>query len=273
MPDKRMECLDHEIVEKSASPTKMELLRSLKSKTKEKTKRLLSVNDVKPGGGTLHESDDITDQITGDPAFNPGTIESQRRRSKREGAKAALDSVSSFAASLSSPKDAIKGKATRTTAGNLSKAERPYLSHDADIEFLEANDSLSRAESSLSSRQVKSDELEDIIGGHRDKVNGMKAHRESLRVGHATSRHVKRVRVVPKRHLDFPNREAFRSHGEGETPKKYDWLKWIGYVILWYVYIGVFPFHFVRSFELWKCSSSKRRTSGDMSQLSKQYFG
>ena len=261
MSDKRMECLDDEIVEKSASPSKMELFRSLKSKTKEKTKNLLSVNDAKTVGGTLHESDDITDQITGDPAFNPGTIESQRRRSKREGAKAALDSVSSFAASLSSPKDAIKGKAKRTTAGNLSKAERPYLSHDADIEFLEANDSLFRAESSLSSRQVTSDEeLEDIIGGHKNKVNGMKAHRESLRVGHATSRHVKRVRVVPKRHLDFPNREAFRSHGEGETPKKYDWLKSIGYVLLWYVHIGVFSSLFVRSSELWKCSSSKWRT-------------
>ncbi|KAL8793083.1 MAG: hypothetical protein Q9195_004289 [Heterodermia aff. obscurata] len=213
----------------------MELFRSLKSKTKEKTKKLVSVNDAKLFSGTLHESDDIMDQITGDPAFNPGAIEDQRRRSKREGVKAALDSMSSFATSLSSPKDAIKGKAARTMAGKLSKAERPYLSHGADIEFLDANDNLSRAESSLSSRQVTSDEeLEDLIGGHRDKVNGMKAHRESLRVGYATSRHVKRVRVVPKRHLDFPTREPFfRSLREGGTPKKYDWLKWVGHILLW----------------------------------------
>lgn len=242
--EERMEFLDDEIVGESVSPTKMGLLRNLKSKTKEKTKKLLSVNDAKIVGGTLHESDDITDQITDDPAFNPGAIESQRRRSKRDGAKALLDNVNSFATSLSSPKNAIKGKATRITAGKLSKAERPYLSHDADMEFLEANDNLSRAESSLPSRQATSDEdLIDLIGGHRDKLNGMKAYRESLRVGHATSRHVKRVRVVSKRHLDFSNPEAFfRSQREGRTSKKYDWLKWIGHFLVWYVHIGVFPF-------------------------------
>lgn len=237
MSEERMECLEDEFVEEPVSLTKMELLRSLKSKTKEKTKKLLNVNDRKNVGGPLHESDDITNQITGDPAFNPAAIESQRKRSKREGVKAALDGVSSFATSLSSPRDAIKGKAARTTARKLSKAERPYLSYDADIEFLEANDNLSRVESSLSSRQITSDEhLEDLIGGHRDRVNEMKAHRESLRVGHATSRHVRRVRVVPKHCHDFPNREAVsRDHREGGTPKKYDWLKWIGYVLLWYV--------------------------------------
>ena len=243
--EERLECVDDEIVEESASPTKMEFFRHLKSKTKEKTKKVLGANDAKILRGSLHESDDLTAQITDDPAFNPGAIKNQRRRSKREGAKAALDSVSSFATSLSSPKDAIKGKATRTTAGKLSKAERPYLSHDADMEFLEANDNLSRAESSLSSRQVASDEeLEDLIDSHRDKINGMKAHRESLRLGHATSRHVRRVRVIPKRHLEFPNHEAFRSHGEGGDRTRCEWLKWTGYVLLWYVHIGVSPFFF-----------------------------
>ena len=242
--EERMECLDDELVEQPVSQTRIELLRSLKSKTKEKMKQLLGVTDAKTVGDTLHESDDITDQITGDPAFNPGVIENQRRRSKRERAKATLDSVSSFATGLSSPKNAIKGKATRTTAGKLSKVERPYLSHDADIEFLEASDNLSRAEPSLSSGQVTSDEdLKDLIGGHRAKLNEMRAHRESLRLSHATSRHVNRVRVVPKRHLDFPKWEAFfRSHGEGGTFNKYDWLKWIGHVLVWYVPSGVFPF-------------------------------
>ena len=242
--EERMDFLDDEIVGESVSPTKIDILRSLKSKTKEKTKKLLSVNDAKNVGGTLQESDHVTDHITGDPAFNPGVIEKQRRRSKREGAKALLDHVNSFATSLSSPKNAIKGKATRTTAGKLSKAERPYLSHDADMEFLEANDNLSRAESSLPSRQAASDEdLNDLIGRHRDRVNGMKAYRESLRVGHVTSRHVRRVRVVQKRHLDFPNPEAsFQSHGKGRTSKKYDWLKRIGHFLVWYVHIGVFPF-------------------------------
>ena len=228
------ESSDNEIGEVTTSPTK-DRLRNLKCKTKQITKNLLSVNDVKSVSDT-GDDDDVMENIIGDPAFNPGAIDSQRQRSKREGAKAALGHLGSFATSLTSPKDAIKGKATRTTAGKLSKADRPYLSRDADIEFLEAHDDLSRAESSRSSGPATPDEDRDqFIGGHRDKVHQMEAHRESLRVGYTTSRHVKRVRVVPKRHLDFPKRDAFfQTHRRGNGPSEYDWLKWIGYVLVWY---------------------------------------
>lgn len=218
------------------SPTRMDILRSLKFKTKEKTKELLSVNDAKFVDSSLHGREDIMNSIMGDPAFNPGAVESQRKRSKREGAKAALGSVGSLATSLASPKDAVKNKVTRTTAGKLSKAERPYLSHDANVDFLQAHNNLSRAQSLLSLRHATSDDDQDeFFGGYRDRIEELEAHRESLRVGYTTSRHVKRVRVIPKRHLDFPKREAFcKASANGGAPRKYDWLKWIGYVIVWY---------------------------------------
>lgn len=234
MSKEQRESSDHEIGQVPTSPTK-DRLRNLKYKTKQLTKNLLSVNDVKSVSDT-GDNVDIMENIIGDPAFNPGATESQRQRSKREGAKAALGHLGSLATSLASPKDAIKGKATRTTAGKLSKAERPYLSRDADIEFLEAHDNLSRAESSRSSGPATPDEDRDeFIGWNRDKVDELEAHRESLRVGYTTSRHVKRVRVVPKRHLDFPKRDAFfQTHQRGNNPSEYDWLKWIGYVLVWY---------------------------------------
>lgn len=227
---------DDEVTSAAASPKRMDKVRHLKLKTKEKAKKLFSINDARSADAVVDEVDDIVNDIIGDPAFNPGAIQSQRKRSRREGAKAAIGSIGSLAASLKNPKDAIKDKATRATADKLSKVQRPYLSLDADVEFLEANDDLSHAESSRSSVQATSDEDQGIsIDGHRDKVQRMKAQRESLRVGYITRRHVTRVRVVPKRHLDFPKRDAFfERRSKGEAPSKYDWLKWIGYVLVWY---------------------------------------
>ena len=220
----------------AASYKRMDRVRHLKRKTKEKAKKLLSINDAKPAEAVLDDGDNIINDIMSEPAFNPGAMQSHRKRSKREGAKATLGSMGSLAVSLKHPKDAIKSKATRATAGHLSKAQRPYLSLDADAEFLEAHDDLSHAESSRSSVLATSDEDQELsIDGHRDKVQRMKAQRESLRVGYITSRHVTRVRVVPKRHLDFPRRDAFFERRlEGEASSRYDWLKWIGYVLVWY---------------------------------------
>ena len=216
--------------------TKIERLHSLKYRTKKKTRKLLSINDAKSADIVLEGGGDIMKDITSDPAFNPRAIQSQQKGNTRERAKATVGSIGSFATSLANPKDAIKAKAARIMAGKLSKAQRPYLSRDADAEFLEVHDDLCRAESSRSSGQATSDEDQDIsITGHKDRIREMETHRESLRVQYIVSRHVTRVRVVPKRHLDFPNRDAFfKCRGEGEPPSKYDWLKWIGYVLVWY---------------------------------------
>ena len=227
---------DDEATNATVSPINVVKLRHLRHKAKEKTNKLLSINDAKSAGAALSREDEVGNNIIGDPAFNPSTTQSQGQRGKREGAKATLGSIGSFILGMKNPKDALKDKATRTTAGKLSKSQRPYLSRDADAEFLDAHDELSRAESSRSSGQVTSDEDLDVsVGECKNKLQGLKAQRESLRVGYTTSRHVTRVRVVPKRHLDFPERDAFfKRRREGEVTNTYDWLKWLGYVLVWY---------------------------------------
>ena len=211
-------------------------LRHLKDRARNKTNKLLSINDAKSVRTALYGEDEIVNNIIGDPAFNPRTIQSQRQRGKRDGVKATLGSIGSLIQGMKNPKEALKDKATRTTAGKLSKSQRPYLSRAADAEFLDAHDNLSRAESSRSSGQVTSDEdHSESVGEYRDKLQAMKAQRESLLVGYTTSRHVTRVRVVPKRHLDFPERNTFfKRRREGEATNTYDWLKWLGYVLVWY---------------------------------------
>ena len=212
------------------SPTKRAKLRSLGHKAKEKTRRLLNGNDAKALGG----EEEVTQTIKGDPAFNPGYLRDTQKKSKRESAMNAMANLGSVGAGLVHPVDAIKGKATRTTAGKLSKVQRPFLSKDADLEFLEAHNELDRAESTRASRQATSDDDRDsLIEGHRDKVEQLKAQRESLRVAWTTTRFVTRVRVVPKRHFEFPKQEAFiRNPRDQRSWANYDWMKWIGHVRL-----------------------------------------
>ena len=220
---------EDEYLDSRPNPTKKFRLRSLKHKAKEKTKKLLSIDDARLEDGEV----DVSKNIKGDPAFNPGFLrDKQQKKKKREGAASPAANLGAFVTSIASPKNAIKGKATRTTAGKLSKVQRPYLSKDADLEFLEAHNRLDRAESSRSSMQATTDdENNSLVEGHKGRIDEMKAHRESLRVAWTTARFVTRVRVVPKRHFDFPAREVFVKDVEEQRAwARYDWLKWIGHV-------------------------------------------
>jgi len=212
------------------SPTKRAKLRGLGHKAKEKTKHLLSVGDARSPGG----EEDVAQTIRGDPAFNPGYLYDKEKKSKRKSALNAAANLGHLGKSVIHPVDAVKGKATRTAAGKLSQVQRPCLSKDADLEFLEAHDELDQAESSRNSRQATSDDddQDSLVEGHRQKVEKLKAQRESLRVAWTTTRFVTRVRVVPKRHFDYPRRQAFvRDAEERRTWAHYDWLKWMGNVL------------------------------------------
>lgn len=211
------------------SPSKRAKLRGLGHKAKEKTKHLLSVGDARSLGG----EEDVAQTIRADPAFNPGYLRDKEKSSKRRSALNAAASLGSLGRTIIHPVDAVKGKATRTAAGKLSQVQRPYLSKDADLEFLKAHDELDRAESSRNSRRATSDDddQDSLVVGHRDKVEKLKAQRESLRVAWTTTRFVTRVRVVPKRHFDYPEWQAFiKDAEETRTWARYDWLKWMGHV-------------------------------------------
>ena len=217
-------------IDKIAGSPKRKRLSGLTSRTKAKTKKILKMK------GTTDDQSDSEEEgplsiLEHNPAFNSSDLRKRRRFRPGKTAEKALGTMHTVGRVFVHPKDTIKKGATRTTAGQLSKAERPYLSQKANLDFLQAHDDLKQAESTSSSKQATSDEeRDDSIVSQRDKLKEMEEHRESLRVAWITSRHVRRVRVVPKRHIDFPENEYFIERDQREQVIRYDWLKWLGYV-------------------------------------------
>ena len=232
---------DNESINRVEGGTKTEKLRALTSKTKAKAKKLLKIgNEESTGEGSEIENYDVIRNIERDPAFSQNQRHKQKRWNDGGTAHNPLGTLESVAATIIHPKKAIKSKVTRTTAGQLSKAERPYISKEADMKFLEAHDNLHHAESSRFSKPVTSyNEGGNVTIGQREKVKEMREHRESLRAAWTTSRHVRRVRVVPKRHIEFPDNDFFvRKDSEGEH---FDWQSWLGYVQLHFPKISKGP--------------------------------
>ena len=215
----------------TSSMPKRGKLHNVTLKTKAKAKKLLHIKSDDPGTSVaIVAQDGPLKNIEDDPAFNPSKLGKKKHRGLRGTADKTLDTLQSVATSAIHPRKSTKSKVTRTTAGQLSKIERPFLSQKADLKLLDAHDDLGRVESSKSSRHPSSnDETDSLAGDLRDRVEALEAHRESLRVAWMTS-HIDRVRVVPKRHLNFPNKEAFVDRDGQGMVVRYQWEKWLGYV-------------------------------------------
>ena len=221
----------------TSSPKKK--LQNLANRTKDKTVRLFNTSDGQPRAHIIDSEDgEALRAMRTDPAFHPNQLSTKHRSEKKLAVKA-LGNLQAIATGVLHPKQGVKGKATRSTAGRLSKIDRPYLSKNADLEFLEAHDDLHRAESSASSRLATSEDEGDLVPDNiREKVQRLEAQRESLRAAYTTSRLVHRVRVVPKLHIDAPEIEAYIENSEAEQ-KAYNWLRWLGCVGVCLRYSGM----------------------------------
>ncbi|KAI4242910.1 MAG: hypothetical protein L6R40_003783 [Gallowayella cf. fulva] len=213
-------------------------LQRVAGKTKEVSRRLFSttsagkrqdkLQDVARDGGLA------TQALKEDPAFNPHLLDTKQRHKKDLAAKV-QENLQTAAASILHPKRGAKGKAARSTAGRLSRVERPYISQNMDIEFLEAHDNLSQAQSdALSGKNTLDEEAGSATGDCRERVEHLEAQRESIRAAHTMRRHVQRVRVVPKRHINLPAEDCFVERDDNGQRVRYDWLKWLGYNLLYH---------------------------------------
>ena len=207
-------------------------LRNLTLKTKAKTKKLLNVDSSKSEAES--ENYEALRNIKDDPAFNPTELANQKTSPTGEKTDTTTDVLQSIVNTVTHPKRTVITKVKKTTAGTLSTVQRPPLSQRADLNFLEAHENLSRAESTSSSRQTISgeedEEWEDpATAKYRDKVATLEAHRESLRVAWTTD-HIERVKVVPKRQIKFPEAETFIERDENGSQTRYKWEQWLGYV-------------------------------------------
>ncbi len=224
---------DDESIDKMPGPLKRTRLSDLTRRTKIKTKKLLRLDDAAEVELSEDEKEGPLDEMKNNPAFNSSQLIKKKRFRPGKSADKTLGAIQSIGNAVIHPIKSAKSTTTRTIGGQLSKAERPFLSQKADIDFLQAHDNLKRAESTSSLKPGTSDEeQESLIGGHREKIREMEEHRESLRAAWTTSRHVRRVRVVPKRHINFPDNEYFVERNERGEFVRYDWPKWLGYVNL-----------------------------------------
>lgn len=206
-------------------------LQQFASRTKDATKRLLNTSDRQERLRNLPQEDDKSpNALTDDAAFNLNKLDTEHRSDKGIAKKIQVN-VQSVAAGIVHPKKGIKGKATRSTAGRLSRIERPYLSKDMDLDLLDAHDNLSRVQSvSSSAGQSPRHDQDPWDHDQKGRVERLEGQRESLRAAYTTSRLVQRVRVVPKQHINFPRDEYFVKKNDQGQRTGYDWLKWIGYV-------------------------------------------
>ena len=220
---------------RESAPSKTQRISSLKNRVKTKTKRVLGVARVENETALEGKERQPLQEIEHNPAFNPSQLPKQNHTGPSTTATKAKEVAKTIGNAFVHPKDATKSTITRTTAGQLSKAERPFLSQKADLDFLEAHDNLNQLESDVSSRDDASEqERSKHIGNRKHKLHEMEAHRESLRAAWTTTRHVRRVRVVPKRHIDFPKSEYFVERDASGGVTRYDWLKWLGYNLIYY---------------------------------------
>ncbi|KAL8781068.1 MAG: hypothetical protein Q9194_000575 [Teloschistes cf. exilis] len=210
-------------------------LRHLAGKTKKITKRVFSATERHDRQQDLVQDDDPAMKVLeDDAAFNLKQLNTKHQSDKGFATKARVN-FQAIAAGLVNPKEAVKGKAVRSTAGRLSRMERPYLSKEMDHEFLEAHDNLSRMQSSASSERMSSgNDVDPSDDECKERVEQLEAQRESLRVAYTTSQFVRRVRVVPKRHIDYPKQGDFVAKGVAQDRAIKEWLTWIGHVLIWY---------------------------------------
>ncbi|KAI4181474.1 MAG: hypothetical protein LQ348_005007 [Seirophora lacunosa] len=210
-------------------------LQKFASITRKATRRLSIITGPLAGPqNTRPEADHTPHLLEVDAAFNLNRLNTEHRSEKDTAVKIQAN-FHTVAAAIANPKRAIKGKATRSTAGRLSRIERPYLSKDMDMDLIEAHDDLSLAQSTPSTIRLTSRVSQDLGNdNYRERIERLEAQRESLRAAYTTGRLVQRVRVVPKRHLDFPRDNYSVKRNLQRECVGYDWLKWIGYFVLWH---------------------------------------
>ena len=171
-----------------------------------------------------------------DPAFNPSEVArskpsaittSANIKTRLPRARAAKVASKELATHILHPRRTIIQHYQSKTAKSLSKATRPYITPQADREFLAAHDALFEAKKDgdktpprkprkrwgtekkpdKGTRITKSEgriPAETDAEVQKRKIQLLEAHRQSIIVAWITSRHMKAVRVTPSRIADFP---------------------------------------------------------------------
>ncbi|EED17821.1 hypothetical protein TSTA_116110 [Talaromyces stipitatus ATCC 10500] len=203
-----------------------------------------------------------------DPAFNPSQVAGTSPSAVTTSAnttpprlprlRTAKASSKEVAGSILHPKRTIFKYCQGKTAKSLSKATRPYITPQADREFLAAHDALFEAKKNgdkaparktrgrkgtPAARREKSPHSRENgvpLGEYQPlqtdaeiqtrKVELLEAHRQSIIIAWITTRHIKAVRVTPSRIADFPrlDDEKFIERDANGVEIRFRWDRYLG---------------------------------------------
>lgn len=198
--------------------SKRQRVKEIGHEAKVKTKRLLSRHHAPEhvqAEDDDGEYDDPYENIQDNPAFDPSQLVSKKKWTVEATADRALGSIVAGAKAIAHPTDAAKRKA----ASKVAVEDRPYLSREADLEFLNAHADLDTAKSH---DNPGSSNTEEVRQG-KDNVEALEELRRSRKVAWTTSHHMRRLLVVPKREIDTPKKDQFRVRDERSGREKFDW--------------------------------------------------
>ena len=222
-------------------------LSNLKTKTRTRTKRILHAADDREHSDFSSSSDsesNVREAINNNLALNPAHLQDRQEQPTSGPVEFGVDSATTARNVFLHPKTTIKNKVTKATASKLSSAQRPYITPADDRMFLEAHEELLKSESerSTSRERAQDSDDDDVVekGGEaakrRRRVERLKEHRDNLKAAWTTTRHVDRVRVVPRGWLRFPKMgdETFYDRSDNGEVRRWRWEKYTGYVLLYY---------------------------------------
>lgn len=184
---------------------------SIKQKAKRKSKRIIDAAKSRTGFVQPAPEGTPLADLDHNPAFQPAHLVGNQRSTIGGTADKVLGAVHTAGKAVIHPGHAAKRKAAATVAIQ----DRPYLSQEADKEFLDAHADLSRAASSN-----ESEVEEELLEEKRNKIDEMEIARDGRKVAWDLSRHMQRVRVVEKPIFSPPKKEDFTKLDQTTGKKK-----------------------------------------------------
>ena len=180
-------------------------IKSIGHGAKAKSKHLLTSVKARVGIVEPTPSDSPYADLDNNPAFDPSHLVGNRMVTVGGTADKILGTIQTTGKIIAHPRHAAKRKA----ASKMAVQDRPYLSQNADIEYLDAHADLSRAQSSHED-DMSDDELTSVnLERTQRRVEHLDDVRDGRKVAWLTGRHIHRVMVLPKREPVPPKKENF----------------------------------------------------------------
>ena len=204
------------------------IIGSLKSKIQELPDIVLSKADQQTPD--THEELHLSE----DPAFDPALVLSRHSPKKQRNSDGDIASkVKAVGNAVAHPRQAIRNKAAKVTAGKISESQQPYLTAEQDLELLEAHEHASKAASIASGSEDSEWEGDLSPEVAHERLRNIEENRANIKSAWAIGRHSMRVRAV-NMPVQRPRRADFMTPTSENQAERLEWEKWLAKLMLWH---------------------------------------